>query len=51
MNANLDFTIDQYMMTKIEENPLVQPLLMDAPTLVSATSKVSSEEELDDHMN
>ncbi len=38
------------MQQKLQENPLIAPLLMDAHTLVGATSGVSSDEELDEHL-
>lgn len=38
LNGNLDIEIDDYMKEKITTNPMVEPLLMDANTLVSATS-------------
>lgn len=43
INANLDLTIDDYMKAKIRENPLVEPVLMDAPTLISSMSGKSFE--------
>ena len=30
LTGNLDLEVDDYMLSKIQENPLVQPLLMDA---------------------
>lgn len=41
LNAKLDLTVDEAMIAKLEENPLIQPLLMDAATLIGATSHVS----------
>jgi hypothetical protein len=38
INGSLDITIDDYMKSKIQENPLVEPLLMDASTLIDTTS-------------
>ena len=51
IHGKLDIEIDDYMKQKIMENPLVEPILMDAPTLVGATSKVSSDEELDEFLD
>ena len=51
VNAKLDLTVDDHMIAKLQENPLVAPLLMDASTLVGATSNVSSDDELEDHLN
>ena len=50
LNAKLDLTVDEAMIAKLEENPLIQPLLMDAATLVGATSHVSSDDELEEHL-
>jgi len=53
INANLDITVDEQMKKKIETNPMVEPVLLDAHTLVSMTSKVSSDEEsdMDEYLN
>lgn len=45
LNAKVDLTVDERMISKLQENPLVQPLMMDAYTLISSTSNVSSEED------
>jgi len=45
INGNVDITIDDYMKQKITENPLVEPILMDAPTLINSTSGKSFENE------
>jgi hypothetical protein len=50
MNGKLDLTVDDHMMTKIQENPLIQPLLMDAHSLIGATSSIGSDEELEEHL-
>lgn len=51
LNARLDITIDEYMQQKLQENPLIGPLLMDALTLVEATSGISNgEEEFSQHL-
>ena len=49
-NAHLELTVDDYMMGKLQENPLVEPLMMDANTLISSISGISSDEELEQHM-
>jgi hypothetical protein len=33
------------------ENPLVEPILMDAASLIGATSNVSSDDEFNEHLN
>ena len=50
LTGNLTFEVDQDMQAKILENPLIQPLVMDAMSLISATSNVSSEEEFDEYL-
>lgn len=47
----LNIGIDDHMMQKLQEHPLLQPLLMDAASLIAATSNVSSDEELPEHLN
>ena len=34
----------------MQENPMVEPILMDAATLISATSNVSSDDELEEYL-
>lgn len=43
IGGNLDIKIDDYMRTKIAENPLVEPVLLDAATLITSTSGKSFE--------
>ena len=50
VNGSLNIEIDEYMKQKIQENPMVEPILMDAATLVSATSNVSSDDELEEYL-
>jgi len=38
INGQLDIIIDDYMKNKIKENPLVEPALLDAHTLVTSIS-------------
>ena len=38
VHGKLDIEIDDYMKEKIKENPLIEPILMDANSLVSNTS-------------
>lgn len=51
LNAQLSLTVDDHMQSKLQDNPLIQPLLMDAHTLIGATSSVGSDEELEDHLD
>jgi hypothetical protein len=51
INGKLDIEIDDYMKQKITENPLVEPILMDANTLIGATSSITSDEDLEEHLN
>jgi hypothetical protein len=37
----LNITIDDHTMEKLQEHPLLQPLLMDANSFIAATSNVS----------
>lgn len=46
---NLEF--DDKMKQKIRENPMVEPILMDAQTLISATSNVSSDDDLEEFLS
>lgn len=48
--AKIDLTVDERMMSKIQENPIIQPLLMDADSLIGATSGVSSDEDFETHL-
>jgi len=43
IGGNLDIKIDDFMKTKISENPLVEPVLLDAATLITSTSGKSFE--------
>ncbi len=43
INGSLDLGIDDFMKAKIRENPLVEPILMDAPTLINSVSGTSFE--------
>jgi len=45
VSGNLDITIDEYMKKKIAENPLVEPVLLDAKTLIDSVSGKSFERE------
>ena len=38
VHGKIDIEIGDYMKQKITENPLIEPVLMDANTLVSSTS-------------
>ncbi len=38
LNAGLDITVDDQMKAKISENPLVEPVLLDAKTLIDSIS-------------
>ena len=50
LNGSLDLEVDEAMKLKIQENPLIQPLLMDAYSLISAMSGISDEDEFEEHM-
>lgn len=43
VNANLDIKVDENMKAKISENPLVEPVLIDAPNLITSMSGNSFE--------
>lgn len=43
INGNLDIEIDEVMKAKITENPLVEPVLLDASSLITTTSGQSFE--------
>lgn len=45
MNGNLDITVDEHMKQKISENPLVEPVLLDAKTLIDSISGKSFDTE------
>ena len=42
VSAHLDITVDDHMKQIITQNPIVEPLLMDAETLISSTSRVQT---------
>ena len=50
VDGRLDITVDDYFKEKLNDNPLIQPLMMDAGSLISSTSKVSSDDDLESHM-
>jgi len=52
VNGHLNIEVDDYMKQKITENPLTEPIMLDAPTLVQSASNVHSddESELNDHI-
>ena len=45
VSGNLDITIDDHMKKKISENPLVEPVLLDAKTLIDSFSGKSFDTE------
>jgi hypothetical protein len=47
INAHLDVEIDELMKQKIAENPLVEPVLLDAKTLLSTVSGEAFENDED----
>lgn len=51
IHGQVDIEIDDYMKQKIQENPLIEPVLMDAATLIASTSQVSSDDELEEFLN
>jgi hypothetical protein len=50
INGNLNVTVDEFMMTRLAEHPLMAPLMMNPDALISGTSNVSSEEEFQEHL-
>ena len=52
INGHLDIVVDDYMKEKIKSNPMVEPLMMDAATLITAASQVHSDEdeEFEEHV-
>ena len=50
VNGNLNFTLDQEMLEKLSELPLMAPLTMNLQQLISKTSNVSGEEKFQQHM-
>lgn len=51
MKGTIDLTVDDYMINKLKEHPIIAPLLMDAKNLVDATSNVSSDDLLEEHFD
>ena len=51
VNGHLDFTIDDTTISELENNPLIAPLLMDAESLIAATSEVDEPENIFDYIN
>jgi hypothetical protein len=47
VKGNLDIEVDDHMKNMITSNPLVEPLLMDAQTLIASVSGVSDDDEMD----
>lgn len=47
ISGKLDIDVDEYMQSKLMENPLLAPAMMDAHTLIQSISSVSSDEEFD----
>jgi len=50
INGNLNITIDDYMLSKLQEIPLMQTIQLDAQSIITATSNVGSDEEFDEHI-
>lgn len=49
--GSLEIDVDESMQEKLFSNPMIEPLLMDALTLIHSVGGCSSDEELDDHLN
>jgi hypothetical protein len=47
INGNLNIEIDDHMKSKIMENPLVEPILLDANSLIMSASQVHSDDDDD----
>jgi hypothetical protein len=47
VKGTLDIEVDEHMKNMITSNPLVEPLLMDAQTLIASVSGVSDDDELE----
>lgn len=45
MNAHVDLEIDEKMKEAVQNNPMAEPLMMDAPTLIMSASQVHSDED------
>jgi hypothetical protein len=50
VNGNLNLTVDQHMLEKLSEHPLMAPLIMNPQLLISGTSNVSGDEEFPEHL-
>lgn len=51
INGVLNIEIDDNMKQKLLENPMIEPFLMNANTVISATSNVSSDDELEEYLD
>jgi len=47
MHGKLDIEVDDYMKEQISSNPIAEPFMMDASTIVMSASKVHSDEDED----
>jgi hypothetical protein len=50
VKGSIDIDVDEEMQAKLYENPMVEPVLMDALTLVHAVGGCSSDDEFDQHL-
>ena len=51
INGNINLNVDEEMMNKLGEHPLLGPLMMNPQQLIGGTSNVSSDEEFHDHLS
>lgn len=51
IKGSLDIDVDESMQEKLFTNPMIEPLLMDALTLVHSIGGCSSDDELDGHLD
>jgi hypothetical protein len=51
INANLEIDVDSEMKQKLEDNPMLEPIRLNAHTLLSSMAQCQSEEELDEAVN
>ncbi len=50
INGNLNVTVDEPMLAKLADHPLLGPLMMNPTQLIEGTSNISSEEEFEEHL-
>ena len=50
INGNVNLQVDEEMIQKLAEHPLLGPLMMNPQQLIAGTSNVGSDEEFEDHL-